>query len=59
MPEYIPSPAEWVRNQVELYERTNGAEGTTLREAALALGHVSGADFDRWVRAETMIHPGR
>jgi len=31
------------------------AEGTTLREAALALGHVSGADFDRWVRPETMV----
>ena len=25
-------------------------EGTTLREAALALGHVSAADFDAWVR---------
>ncbi|HSA91128.1 MAG TPA: class II fumarate hydratase [Burkholderiales bacterium] len=34
-------------------------EGTTLREAALALGHVSPADFDRWVRAEAMIGPGR
>ena len=33
------------------------AEGLTLREAALALGHVSGADFDRWVRPETMIGP--
>ncbi len=35
MPEYIPSSAEWVRNQVELYERTNGAEGTTLRDSGL------------------------
>ena len=34
-------------------------EGTTLREAALALGYVSAADFDRWVRAEAMIGPGR
>jgi hypothetical protein len=24
MPEYIPSPRDWVREQVELYERTNG-----------------------------------
>jgi fumarate hydratase class II len=32
-------------------------EGSTLREAALALGHVSAADFDRWVRPETMIGP--
>jgi fumarate hydratase class II len=30
-------------------------EGTTLREAALALGHVSAEDFDRWVRPEAMI----
>ena len=35
MPDYIPSTAEWVRNQVELYERTNGAEGNTLRDTGL------------------------
>ena len=29
-------------------------EGTTLREAALALGYVSAADFDRWVRPDAM-----
>ena len=27
----MPSTAEWVRDQVELYERTNGAEGAELR----------------------------
>jgi fumarate hydratase, class II len=32
-------------------------DGTTLREAALALGLVSGEDFDRWVKAEAMIGP--
>ncbi|HEX6275040.1 MAG TPA: class II fumarate hydratase, partial [Polyangiaceae bacterium] len=32
-------------------------EGTTLREAALALGLVNAADFDRWVRPEDMIGP--
>ncbi|MBM3355032.1 MAG: class II fumarate hydratase [Betaproteobacteria bacterium] len=32
-------------------------DGTTLREAALALGHVSAADFDRWVRAQDMLGP--
>jgi fumarate hydratase class II len=32
-------------------------EGTTLREAALALGHLSGEDFDRAVRPEDMTHP--
>jgi deazaflavin-dependent oxidoreductase (nitroreductase family) len=30
--EYVPSPAEWVRNQVELYESSGGTEGTTLRD---------------------------
>ena len=35
MTEYIPSPTEWVREQVELYEGSNGAEGTTLRESGL------------------------
>ncbi len=33
-------------------------EGTTLREAALALGYVDAADFDRWVRPEAMVKPG-
>jgi fumarate hydratase class II len=32
-------------------------EGTGLKEAALALGFVSAADFDRWVRAEDMTGP--
>jgi fumarate hydratase, class II len=31
-------------------------EGTTLREAAIALG-ISGEDFDAWVRPEDMVHP--
>jgi fumarate hydratase class II len=30
-------------------------EGLTLREAALALGHVSAAQFDEWVRPEAMV----
>lgn len=35
MPEYIPSPRQWVREQVELYEGSGGAEGTTLRDTGL------------------------
>jgi deazaflavin-dependent oxidoreductase (nitroreductase family) len=35
MPEYIPSPRQWVRDQVELYERSGGTEGTTLRDTGL------------------------
>ena len=35
MAEYIPSPTEWVRDQVEQYEGSGGTEGTTLRETGL------------------------
>jgi fumarate hydratase class II len=34
------------------------ATGTTLREAAVALGHVTADEFDRWVRPEAMVGPG-
>jgi len=49
MSEYIPNPISWVAEQVELYERTNGAEGTTLRDTGLPciivtnMGNKSGA----------------
>jgi fumarate hydratase, class II len=33
-------------------------EGSTLREAALALGYVSAEEFDRWVRPESMVGRG-
>jgi fumarate hydratase, class II len=32
-------------------------EGTTLKQAALALGLLSEEEFDRWVRPETMLGP--
>ncbi|MBM3223038.1 MAG: nitroreductase family deazaflavin-dependent oxidoreductase [Candidatus Tectomicrobia bacterium] len=35
MAEYMPSPREWVRDQVELYERSGGTDGTTLRDTGL------------------------
>jgi deazaflavin-dependent oxidoreductase (nitroreductase family) len=35
MPEYIPSPRQWVRDQVKLYEKSGGKEGTTLRDTGL------------------------
>lgn len=49
MVEYVPSTSDWVREQVELYERTNGAEGNTLRDTGLPviivtnMGNKSGA----------------
>ena len=51
MAEYIPSPREWVRDQVELYERSGGTEGTTLRDTGLPVilvthtGNKTGADL--------------
>ncbi len=35
MSEYIPSPTEWVAEQVELYEGSGGTEGLTLRDTGL------------------------
>jgi deazaflavin-dependent oxidoreductase (nitroreductase family) len=35
MAQYIPSPRDWVREQVELYEKSGGTQGTTLRDTGL------------------------
>src|SRR5260370_13640965 len=35
MANYIPSPRDWVREQVELYESSGGTKGTTLRDTGL------------------------
>ncbi|GAA1998213.1 nitroreductase family deazaflavin-dependent oxidoreductase [Nakamurella flavida] len=41
--EYAPSPSDWAREQVELYERTNGAEGTTLNDRPVIVLTTLGA----------------
>lgn len=33
--EYEPSPSAWVREQVELYEKSNGQQGNTLMDTGL------------------------
>ncbi len=33
--EYVPSPAQWVRDQVEVYERSGGQQASTLRDTGL------------------------
>jgi F420H(2)-dependent quinone reductase len=33
--DYVPSPAAWVRDQVEEYEGSGGKAGTTLRDTGL------------------------
>src|SRR5215469_9545127 len=35
MAKYIPSPRDWVREQVELYDGSGGTKGTTLRDTGL------------------------
>jgi F420H(2)-dependent quinone reductase len=46
--EYEPSAEKWVQDQVELYEKTDGAEGNTFRDTGLPIvivtnrGAVSG-----------------
>lgn len=37
MSEYIPSPWDWVAEQVELYESSGGTEGLTLKESGLSV----------------------
>jgi F420H(2)-dependent quinone reductase len=39
--EYEPSPRDWVREQVELYESSGGTQGTTLRETGLPVVVIS------------------
>jgi len=49
MAEYVPSTLQWVRDQVDLYERTGGREGNTLRDTGIPViivtmkGQKSGA----------------
>jgi fumarate hydratase class II len=43
-------------NAARIAQRAH-ADGTTLKEAALALGLVSADDFERWVRPEQMLGP--
>jgi F420H(2)-dependent quinone reductase len=35
--EYVPSPAQWVRDQVEAYEGSGGQQANTLRDTGLPI----------------------
>jgi F420H(2)-dependent quinone reductase len=41
--EYEPSPEQWVRDQVELYESSGGTRGTTLRGLPVVVLTTKGA----------------
>jgi fumarate hydratase class II len=45
-------------DKAAMIAKTAHANGTTLREEAVRLGHLTGADFDRLVRPERMTRPG-
>jgi deazaflavin-dependent oxidoreductase (nitroreductase family) len=40
---YRPSPADWVRTQVEKFESSGGTEGNTLREVPIVVMTMRGA----------------
>src|SRR5436305_15041653 len=41
MAEYVPSPEDWVRKQVEVYEGSGGTKGTTLLDTGLPVISVT------------------
>ncbi|MFF2009495.1 nitroreductase family deazaflavin-dependent oxidoreductase [Streptomyces sp. NPDC058195] len=41
--EYEPSPQQWVRDQVELFEGSGGTEGTTMRDMPVIILTTRGA----------------
>ncbi|MFF3246746.1 nitroreductase family deazaflavin-dependent oxidoreductase [Streptomyces sp. NPDC002870] len=41
--EYEPSPEKWVRDQVELYEKSGGTKGTTMRGMPVVVLTTRGA----------------
>ncbi|MGW2278638.1 nitroreductase family deazaflavin-dependent oxidoreductase [Streptomyces sp. NPDC001770] len=41
--EYEPSPTQWVRDQVELYESSGGTQGTTMRDMPVVVLTTKGA----------------
>jgi deazaflavin-dependent oxidoreductase (nitroreductase family) len=59
--EYEPSPAQWVRDQVEQYESSGGTEGTTLRGLPVILLTSRGAQSGKLRKTPLMRveHDGR
>ncbi|WP_377268012.1 nitroreductase family deazaflavin-dependent oxidoreductase [Peterkaempfera sp. SMS 1(5)a] len=52
--EYEPSPEQWVRDQVELYESSGGTEGTTLRGLPVVVLTTRGAKSGRIRKSPVM-----
>lgn len=52
--EYEPTPTKWVRDQVELYERSGGTEGTTMRGMPVIVLTTVGAKSGKLRKAALM-----
>ncbi|MFE1173902.1 nitroreductase family deazaflavin-dependent oxidoreductase [Streptomyces sp. NPDC058773] len=52
--EYEPSPAQWVRDQVEQYESSGGREGTTIRGMPVVILTTRGARSGRLRKSPLM-----
>jgi deazaflavin-dependent oxidoreductase (nitroreductase family) len=59
--EYEPSPAQWVRDQVDLYESSGGTKGTTLRGMPVIVLTTLGVKSGKLRKAPLMRveHEGR
>lgn len=59
--EYEPSTAQWVRDQVDLYEKSGGTEGTTLRGMPVIVLTTLGVKTGKLRKAPLMRveHDGR
>jgi F420H(2)-dependent quinone reductase len=59
--DYEPSPEKWVRDQVETYERTDGAEGNTLNGRPVIILTTRGAKSGKLRKTPLMRveHDGR
>lgn len=52
--EYEPSPTQWVRDQVELYESSGGTEGTTMRDMPVVVLTTRGAKSGKLRKSPVM-----
>lgn len=59
--DYVPSPAAWVRDQVELIESSGGTKGTTMRDMPVVVITMRGAATGKIRKVPVMRveHEGR
>lgn len=59
--EYEPSPSDWAREQVELYESSGGTQGTTMRGMPVVVMTTVGAKSGKLRKTPVMRveHEGR